>query len=200
MPGEADGDAMMPGLYIKLAIGIAGALALGAIWWHGYHYAEQSINARHQEAYAQQIVKGASDMYAAAQATADMEREHQLKLDALTEQITNVHTETVVKYVQGPSKKCAVSVELERAHDAVSGLLDERHVATNPVPTSADSPGIVAEPPQAALTDVAILAAYEHAVNELALLWQDYSALVEWVRRTYTVQFEASGRDSKEDR
>jgi hypothetical protein len=117
---------MMPGLYIKLACAIAGMMILGAIWWHGYHTAETSINEKHQAAYAQQIVKGASDMYAAAEATALLEREHQAKVDALMEQIANIHTETVVKYVQGPSKKCPVSAELERAHDAVSGLLNDR--------------------------------------------------------------------------
>ena len=185
---------MMPGLYLKLAGAIAIVLFIGGVWWHGYHYAEQSINARHQEAYAQQIVKGASDMYEAAEATASMEREHQLKIDALMEQISNVHTETVVKYVQGPSKKCPVSVELERATDAVSGLLNDGPAAADPLPASADSTGVIAEPQKAELADVALLAAYEHAVNELALLWTDYAALVEWVRDTYKMQMEASGR------
>lgn len=185
---------MMPGLYIKLAIGIAGMLALGAIWWHGYHYAEQTLNAQHQSAYAQQIVKGASDMYEAAEATAAMEREHQLKIDTLMDQITNVHTETVVKYVQGPSKKCVVSPELERAHDRVSGLLDDKPTPADGLPAPADSTGIVAESPQTNLTDAALLAAYEHAVNELASLWEDYNALVGWVRKSYELQVNASGR------
>ena len=188
----------MPGLYIKLAGAIAGLMILGAIWWHGYHTAETWINERHQAAYASQIVKGASDMYAATEATALLEREHQAKVDALMEQISNIHTETVVKYVQGPSKKCPVSPELERAHDAVSGLLNDGPDPADPVPAAADSTGVVAEPPQADLTDVALLAAYERAVGELASLWEDYASLVEWVRESHKRQLEASGRFIKE--
>jgi hypothetical protein len=133
-------------------------------------------------------------MYAAAEATALIEREHQAKVDALTEQISNVHTETVVKYVQGPSKKCPVSVELERAHDAVSGLLNDGPDPADRVPAAADSPGVVAQPQQAELADVALLSAYEHAVGELAELWNTYEDLVGWVRQTYDMQMRASGR------
>lgn len=163
-------------------------------YWMGYHKAGETLNAKHQAAYASQIVKGASDMYAAAEATAAIERDYRARVDALMEQISNVHTEMVVKYVQGPSKKCPVSPELERAHDAVSGLLNDRPDPADPLPAAADPTGVVAEPQKAELTDVALLSAYERAVGELASLWEDYSSLVEWVRESHKQQIEASGR------
>lgn len=185
---------MMPGLYIKLGIGIAIVALLTAAYFYidgrGYDRRDREVQAQ----LAQQIVQGATDLYALVQHTAALERDHQEKVDALTETINLNHETVVVKYVQGTSKKCVVSPELERAHDGVSGLLNDKPTPADRLPAAAVAPGVVAGPPQATLTDVALLSAYEYAIAELAELWNDYASLVQWVRDTHALQMEASGR------
>ena len=185
---------MMPGLYIKLGIGIAIVALLTAAYFYidgrGYDRRDREVQAQ----LAQQIVQGATDLYALVQHTAALERDHQEKVDALTETISLNHETVVVKYVQGTSKKCVVSPELERAHDGVSGLLNDKPTPADRLPAAAVAPGVVAGPPQATLTDVALLSAYEYAIAELAELWNDYASLVQWVRDTHALQMEASGR------
>lgn len=185
---------MMPGLYIKLGIGIAVIALLTSAYFYihgkGYDKRDREVQAQ----LAQQIVQGATDLYALVQHTAALERDHQEKVDLLTETINLNHETVVVKYVQGASKKCVVSPELERAHDGVSGLLHDQPTPADRVPASAVAPGVVAEPQKAELTDVALLSAYEYAIVELAELWNDYASLVQWVRDTHALQMESAGR------
>lgn len=185
---------MMPGLYIKLGIGIAAIALITSAFFYikgmGYDKRDTEVQAQ----LAHQIVKGATDLYALVQHTAALERDHQEKVDLLTETINLNHETVVVKYVQGASKKCVVSPELERAHDGVSGLLHDQPTPADRLPAASVAPGVVAEPPQAQLTDVALLSAYEYAIVELAELWNDYASLVQWVRDTHALQMEASGR------
>jgi len=188
----------MYGLLAKvIGVGVIIVALIGIGEWHG----RQDVQERWDAAIAVQAVAAAESVIQAAENTARVE---QAFAQTLAEHDANVKTvEREVKvYVQGKSKKCPVSPDLERAVDSISGLLD---APSDRMPASARSTGAVTEPPEAGtaaveivpalpLTDDVLLLAYEHAVTELDELWIVYAALVEWTRTSYALQVEAAGR------
>ena len=150
-----------------------------------------------------QAVEAAANVIREAENTARVEQAFAKTLAEHDAQVKIVEREVQV-YVQGKSKKCPVSPELERAVDAVSGMLD---ASKDGVPSAAGAAGAITESPEASiadaedipippaepLTDDALLLAYENAVVELDTLWGTYAALVEWVRSSYALERTASG-------
>jgi len=183
-----------------IGVGVIIVALIGIGEWHG----RQDVQERWDAAIAVQAVAAAESVIQAAENTARVE---QAFAQTLAEHDANVKTvEREVKvYVQGKSKKCPVSPDLEHAVDSISVLLD---APSDRMPASARSTGAVTEPPEAStpaaeivpavpvvpLTDDVLLLAYEHAVTELDELWIVYAALVEWTRTNYTLQVEAAGR------
>jgi hypothetical protein len=178
---------MSYGPLVKYGLIVAAFLAfcVGLIAY-GSHRKQQEWDA----AIAVQAVHAAQDVIKAAENTARVEREFSQTLHAQAERVKIV-TKEVKIYVEGPSKKCPVSPELEHAVDTVSRMLD---APADSVPAATGPPGAIAEPPETQLTDVALLSAYEHAVVELDSLWDTYAALVEWTRSSYELAKEGAGR------
>ena len=137
-----------------------------------------------------QAVHAAQEVIKAAENTARVEREFSKTLQDQAQRVRTV-TKEVKIYVEGPSKKCPVSPELEHAVDTVSRMLD---TPADGVPAPASPTGAAPEPPEAQLTDVEFLQAYQHAVVELDALWDTYAALVEWTRSSYDLAKEGAGR------
>ena len=177
----------MYGLLAKvIGVGVIIVALIGIGEWHG----RQDVQERWDAAIAVQAVAAAESVIQAAENTARVE---QAFAQTLAEHDANVKTvEREVKiYVEGPSKKCPVSPELEHAVDTVSRMLD---TPADGVPAPASPTGAAPEPPEAQLTDVEFLQAYQHAVVELDALWDTYAALVEWTRSSYDLAKEGAGR------
>jgi hypothetical protein len=172
------------GKILGLAVLVLALVGFGE--WHG----RKAVQLRWDATVSVQAVEAAQSVIAAAENTAAIERKFADTLREHDAQVRIVEKEVTV-YVQGKSPKCPVSPQLEHTIDTVSRLLD---TSTDSLPAAASAPRGVAEPPQADLTDAALLQAYEHAVEELSDLWNTYAALVEWTRSSYAVAREASGQ------
>lgn len=165
-------------------IGIA-AVAAGS-YWMGYDQSES----KHLKAILAQTLEASANMRKANDNLVRVERERD---EALARHDVKIHTiETIkVKYVQGPSKKCEVSPELERTIDAISRVHDS---TTNDLPAAADPPGAVAESPPATVTDVALVAAYAACTDKLYEIYDlYYKPLTDWVRSSQAIAEEGAG-------
>ncbi len=155
--------------------------------WHG----SKAVQEQWDVAVARQAMHTAASVIANAQNTAQIETKYEQTVQAQTER-ERIVTKEVIKYVQGPSKKCVESPEFVRAFDAVSGLHD---APADGVPASASSPGAVAVAPEAQVTDAEVLETYQSSVIQLFELWDTYAALVEWTRSSYAIAQDGAGRE-----
>ena len=174
----------MPALLIGPLAKIIGVVAIVAFLigvgeWHGRKAIQQSWDA----SIGKQAILSASDVIAQAVNTAQVETRY-IQVKQKADVRTKIVEREVVKYVE-TSSPCRLSPEFERVYDAVTGLLQS---AEDGLPAAADPSGPPAESAAAAVTDVAVLHAHEALVIQYRDLWLTYSALVKWVRSTYSLQ------------
>lgn len=165
-------------------IGIA-AIAGGG-YWLGYTRCDNSNKASIME----QALEANENMRKANDNLVRVERERD---EAMARHDVTIETvETIkVKYVQGPSKKCVVSPELERTVDAISRVHDP---TTDSLPAPTDSPGAVAESPAPPVTDAALVAAYEYCTGKLYETYDlYYRPLTDWVKSSQSIALEGAG-------
>lgn len=183
---------------------VLGAFAiLAATFVFGWYQANESNRKEYEAQLSRQIAKAAEAQYAQETERAKAEAEYQQKLREASERVTIVERE-VVKYVSGPSKKCPVSVELQRAHDAVTSLhdlvpgADGLPASSGPAgePDAAPAGGLQNAPgdPSQPLDDSVMLEAYAAALMEYTALWNAYDSLREWVSVSYELQTKGAGR------
>jgi hypothetical protein len=152
-------------------------------------YGEHRRQLEWDAAIATQAIASAQTVITAAENTARVETKF-VRQAAKTKVVTQTIEKEVIRYVEGPSQKCVVSPEFERAFDTVSRVPD---APADGVPAAPSAPGVVAESPEAPVTDAAVLFAYQDAIDELDALWDTYHALVEWVRTSYAIQTAGGG-------
>lgn len=134
----------------------------------------------------QQALKSADQTIKQAENTAEVEVRY-IKVQGATEIRTHVVEKEVIRYVEGPAKKCLLDPEFVRTFDAISWMHDP---ATIGLPSPRASTGELAQSGGPIIADAQILFAYEHAVVELHELWNTYAALVEWVRTSHELSHE----------
>lgn len=134
-----------------------------------------SISAQAQ-ASAHQVVAQDHSTQAVLAQHADAERE-------VSDRVRVVERK-VVQYVQSKPQPCVLDPQLVELFDAVS------RVPSDPDRLSATDGGSgeSLDASEAGVTAVEAIQAYTVAVEELAFLWVDYAALVQWERGRYIVQ------------
>lgn len=182
---------------------IAGLAVVGIAFGAGWYQANEANREEYEAQLSRQIARAAESQYQQETARAKVEADYQRQIRAASERVTIVEKE-VVKYVTGPSKKCPVSAELERAHDAVTSLHDivpspdGLPAASGPAgePDAAPAGGLQNAPgdPGQPLDDSVMLEAYAAALMEYSALWDVYDSLREWVIVSYQMQVKGSGR------
>ena len=182
---------------------IAGLAVVGIAFGAGWFKANEANREEYEAQLSLQIAKAAESQYQQETERAKAEAEYQQTLREASERVTIVEKE-VVKYVQGPSKKCPVSPELERAHDAVTSLHDNvpgadglpASTGATGEPDAAPAGGLqnAAGDPSQPLDDSVMLEAYAAALMEYSALWNVYDSLRDWVRVSYQLQTKGAGR------
>lgn len=182
---------------------LGGFAMLAAAFVFGWYQANESNREEYEAQLSRQIAKAAEAQYEAAEATATIEADYQQKIREASERVTIVERE-VVKYVTGPSKKCPVSIELERAHDAVTSLHDHlpspdglpASTGATGEPDAAPAGGLQNAPgnPEQPLDDSVMLEAYAYALMEYSALWDVYESLRDWVSTSHAIQNKGAGR------
>jgi type II secretory pathway pseudopilin PulG len=200
---------MMPGLYIKLGIGLAIVALITSAFFYvkgmGYDERDQEVQAQ----LAEQIVKSATDMYL------QMDRSEQA-VRRLSDKMTELNNDRyeakqeALRYANSPAKKCVVSPELHQSFDRIAKLYDR---PMPPVDQQAPSEGPVvhdAEGGQPAihdggvrgadeeragpLTDAVLNFAVQNLTGRLAQCVETKNALIDWEDERYDLELKASGR------
>jgi type II secretory pathway pseudopilin PulG len=181
---------------------IGAAAILAAAYGAGWFQANGANRKEYEAQLSRQIAKAAQSQFDLETIRAQYDA---LKLTKETEQQTRIEfrDREVIRYVKSPAKKCVVSDELERAHDALTILHD---IVSSPdrVPSSSETAGGADEPPAAGLPhagrdpgppldDSVMLEAYGMCLEAYSSLWDTYSLLRDWNRVTYVRQREALG-------
>lgn len=168
--------------YGLIAAAIVGILT--GVFLYGKHLKQQEWDA----SLTQQAIKSSEQMVKQAENTAQVEVRY-IKEQGATEVRTQIVEKEVVRYVEGPAKKCELDPQFVRTFDTISRLHDPSTVG---LPTSDASAGESDQSNGAVLTDITVLRAYEHAVVELHELWNTYAALVEWVTTSHELAHEGT--------
>lgn len=165
-------------------LGVA-AIFAGGMWW-GYDKCET----KHRASIMEQSLEANETMRKANDNLLRVERERDESLARHEVKIQTIET-IKVKYVQGPSKQCDVSPELERTVDAISRVHDP---TTNDLPAPTDSSRAVAESPAPPVTDAALVAAYEYCTGKLYETYDlYYRPLTDWVKSSQSIALEGAG-------
>lgn len=161
------------------------ALCLGLIAY-GEHRKQQEWDV----AIAKQAIKSAEQVIAEAENTAKIEVRY-IKIKGATEIVHQIVEKEVIRYVEHPVESCVLTLEFERTFDTLSRLYDPR---TERVPSPSSPTGDVAGSGPAPLTCVAVLRAYQFAVEQLVEQRNAYEAVVDWMRSDYEIQLTDVGR------
>lgn len=158
-------------------------IVLGLIFGTGYYQGVQHVQTRWDASITQQATRTANQVVAEAENTAKVETQY-IDVKGKTETKLKTVYKEVVKYVE-IEKPCVVGPEFVRTFDATSGVLD---ADADGVPAADPSAAKPDQLPETDLTSAEVLQAYYRAVEELAGLWDEYHALVQWVHGSYIVQ------------
>lgn len=168
----------------------------------GYEDRNQEVQAQ----LAQQIVRGATDMYKLQENTARIVNEHIIEVAQLRE-ASQAGTREVIRYVNSKAKKCVVSPELHQSFDAVTKLYDTPDT-TNRLPATPEATGRVDAQENASvlqpggvpgddaprpMMDPVLLFAYNEVASRLASCIAEGNNLIDWVQSTYEQQLKAAG-------
>ena len=199
----------MPGLYIRLGIGIAIVALLTAAYFYvkGMGYDKRDREA--QEQLGQQIAKSATDMYLQMDRTEQAVRRLSDKMTELNNDKDEAKQEAL-RYANSQAKKCVVSPELQQSFDRVAKLYNR------PVPpinkqdsnksavihdaeegrTAVHDGGVRGADEERAgpLTDAVTNFAVEKLTGRLAQCVAEGNGLIDWEDERYELELQASGR------
>lgn len=174
-------------------IAIVGVLVFG---W-GYLKGSADVKQAWDASVAKQAAEVSQQVMKQATVSQQVLNDHANTEQQARERIKIVEKE-VIKYVQSPNKPCVLEPPLVERFDAVSRVLTDE----DRVPAADGRPRVVTESSGAvvagtesvrsgeevAITTHEALQAYHAAVEQLAMLWVDYAALVQWERGRYIVE------------
>lgn len=169
---------------VAVILGIS--LLVGFGEWHGRKSVQESWDA----SIAKQAIQSASSVIESARNAAAAESKLE-KASQAQQNRTRIVTKEVVRYEASPIQKCMLNPEFVASFNYISSLLDADSIG---MPPSSSTTGAPLELSEAAVTDAAVLRAYEAAIVELAALWQSYEALSSWVRSSYRLASKGAGQ------
>lgn len=158
------------------------AVVLG-LFRMGYRYGAAEMKERWDAAIAEQATRSANAVIVASESTNIVLASHAEAETSLEARIKPVDRK-VVQYVATAKAICDIDPALVELFDAISRVPDD----PERMPTADPSSGESVESSQAGIGTAEVLQAYAVAVEELAWLWTDYAALVEWERARYRLE------------
>lgn len=170
---------------VKWALIIGGVLlVLIGVWLHGRTTGKAIVQLAWDASTKEQALAASAQLIAEAEMSNQVLKAHAKDIRA-AETATTIVEREVIRYVQAPAKPCVVDPEFVRVFDAVTRLSEP---ADDRVSTTDGSTGESIDTSETELTTAEVLQAYYAAVEELTMLWIDYSGLVQWERGRLIVQ------------